>query len=128
MMKDADSHADEDRKLRESAEAKNRAEQLIYTTENTLKQLGDKVSSEDKLAIENAMSELRAAVESNDAQRINQATEALQQASYKLSQALYEQAAKAEGGPQPGPEAEGQPPGEAPPEDEGVIDAEFKEE
>lgn len=129
MMTDADAHAEEDKRLREAAEAKNKAEQLMYTTESTLKQLGDKVPSEDKLAIENAMSELRSAIEANDAPRINAASETLQQAAYKLSQILYEQASKAEGQPAGGPEGGAQEPGAgAPPEDEGVIDAEFKEE
>lgn len=127
MMKNADVHAEEDRKLREAAEAKNRAEQLIYTTESTVKQLGDKVPSDDKLAIENATEELKKAIEANDTARINTAAEALQQASYKLSQMLYEQASKQEGA-RPGEQPGEAPSQEAPPEDEGVIDAEFKEE
>ena len=126
MMRDAEGHAEEDRKLKESAEAKNRAEQLLYATDKSLKELGDKVPSADKLAIENGMSELRAALEANDTQRINTASEALQQSSYKLSQMLYEQASKTQAG-EAGPEAgqEQQPPAE---EEEGVIDAEFKAE
>ncbi|MCE5200081.1 Hsp70 family protein, partial [bacterium] len=129
MMRDAEGHAEEDRKLRESAEARNHAEQLLYTTEKTVKDLGDKVPSADKLAVENAASELRSAIESNDTQRINTAAEALQQVSYKLSEMLYQQASQAQqtqAGPAgeeqaPGPQAEGG-------EDEGVIDAEFKAE
>ena len=126
MMRDADGHAEEDRRLREAAEAKNRAEQLLYSTEKTLKELGDKAPSADKLAIENAMSELRLAIESNDTARINAAAENLQQSSYKLSQMLYEQASQAEAGPQ----TEGAAPGPEQPtqEDEEVIDAEFKAE
>lgn len=125
MMKDAEAHAEEDRRLREAAEAKNRAEQLLYQTDKTLKELGEKVPSADKLAIENAMTELRSAVESNDTARINSAADALQQASYKLSQLLYEQASKQQptGGPEQPPQAEQQP------SEEGeVIDAEFKAE
>ena len=126
MMRDAEGHAEEDRNLRESAEAKNRAEQLLYATDKSLKELGDKVPSADKLAVENAMSELRAALESNDTQRINTASEALQQSSYKLSQMLYEQASKTQAGEaEPEAGAEEQQPSE---EDEGVIDAEFKAE
>jgi len=127
MMRDADGHAEEDRRLREAAEAKNRAEQLLYSTEKTLKELGDKAPSADKLAIENATSELRSAIESNDTARINAAAENLQQSSYKLSQMLYEQASQAEAGSQ----AEGPAPGQAEQptqEDEEVIDAEFKAE
>ncbi|MEN6357693.1 MAG: molecular chaperone DnaK [Armatimonadota bacterium] len=128
MMRDAEGNAEEDRKLRDAAEAKNKAEQLLYSTEKTLKDLGDKVSSEDKLAIESALSELRSAVESNDAARINTASEALQQHAYKLSQMLYEQASKAQEGTPEGQAPEG-PAAEAPKEeDESVIDAEFKAE
>ena len=126
MMRDAEGHAEEDRKLKEAAEAKNRAEQLLYATDKSLKELGDKVPSADKLAIENGISELRAAIEANDTQRINTASEALQQSSYKLSQMLYEQASKTQAG-ETEPEAghEQQPSEE---EEEGVIDAEFKAE
>lgn len=127
MMKDAESHADEDRRLREEAEAKNRADQLLYATEKMLSDLGDKVPSADKLEIESAISELKAARDANDAAQINAAAEKLQQASYKLSQLLYEQTSKQEAET---PEQEpGQPEAEAQePEDEGVIDAEFKAE
>jgi len=89
-----------------------------------LRDLGDKVPSSDKLAIENAISDVKSAIESNDISRINSASDALQQASYKLSQMLYEQAAQAgqpAGSPTGGAE-------ERKPEDEGVIDAEFKAE
>ncbi len=128
MMKDAEAHSDEDRKMREAAEAKNRAEQLLYQTDKMVKDLGDKVPSEDKLAIDNASSELRSALESNDPARINTAAEALQQASYKLSQLLYEQASQTQPTGEPGaPEQEPQP--EEQPSEEGeVIDAEFKAE
>ena len=128
MMKDAEAHADEDKKQRDTAEAKNKAEQLLYSTDKMVKDLGDKVPSEDKLAIDNAMSELRSALESNDPARINTAADSLQQASYKLSQMLYEQASQQQAGPEgptaPGPEPEEQPK----PEGEEVIDAEFKAE
>jgi len=126
MMKNAEAHAEEDRKLREQAEIKNRSEQLVYSTEKLLKDLGDKVPSSDKLAIENAISDLKKAIEANDTERMKTVSENLQQSSYKLSQMLYEQAAQAQAGAAgpaegPGPETKG-------PEDEGVIDAEFKAE
>lgn len=126
MMKNADAHAEEDRKMREAAEAKNRGEQLIYSTEKTLKELGDKVPSADKLAIENAISELKSALESNDTARINAAAESLQQSSYKLSEMLYQQASQSQASPDQGAE---QPQAEEPQaQDEEVIDAEFKAE
>ncbi|MGI6295492.1 MAG: molecular chaperone DnaK [Armatimonadota bacterium] len=122
MMKEAELHSDEDKRLREAAEAKNKAEQMLYSTDKMLKDLGDKVPSAEKLSIENAMSELRTALEANDPEKINAASDNLQQASYKLSQLLYEQSTQQQT-EQPGPAAE-QPAGA---EDEGVIDAEFEE-
>jgi molecular chaperone DnaK len=94
-----------------------------------LKDLGDKVPSADKLAVENGISELKSAIEANDTQRINTASEALQQSSYKLSQLLYEQASQAQGGEQPGGQAyEPQAEEAKKDEEEEVIDAEFKAE
>lgn len=121
MMKEADLHSDEDRRLRETAEAKNHAEQMLYATDKMLKDLGDKVPSADKLAIENSMAELRSALESNDPEKIKAAAESLEQASYKLSQMLYEQSAQQQAGEPTAPEQESA--GKA--EDESVIDAEF---
>lgn len=128
MMRDAEGHAEEDRKQRDAAESKNKAEQMLYQTEKMLKDLGDKVPSADKLAIENGISELRTAIGSNDPDKINAAADALQQSSYKLSQMLYEQASQAQAGAaggQEGPAPEAEPKKD---EDEGVIDAEFKAE
>lgn len=123
MMRDAEAHAAEDKNVREAAEAKNRGEQLLYTTDNLLKELGDKVPSDQKMTVENAMSELRSAIEANDTSRILSATDALQQASYKLSEIMYQQTGGAET-TSPGPETE--EPGGGGGEEEGVIDAEFK--
>ena len=124
MMRDAEGHAEEDRKLRETAETRNQAEQLIYATEKSLKELGDKVPSSDKLNAENAIASVRKALESNDVDQIKSATDALQQASYSLAQMAYQQASQAQAGPtqEPGAPQEGEKP------DEGVIDAEFKAE
>jgi molecular chaperone DnaK len=127
MIREAELHAEEDRRLKEAAEAKNRAEHLIYQTEKMLKDLGDKVPSDDKLRIENAVSQVRSAIESNDTQRIKSTSDQLEQETYKLAQILYGQAAQAgtaagqtaapggDGGPKTG-------------EDDTVIDAEFKAE
>ncbi|MCL6518785.1 MAG: molecular chaperone DnaK [Armatimonadetes bacterium] len=123
MVADAQRFAEEDRKAREAAETRNRADSLIYQTEKLLRDLGDKVPSDQKVNIENAISEVRSALNSNDMERIRQATDNLQQASYKLSEIMYQQAAAgaATGGAEAGARQEGKP-GE-----EGVIDAEFKE-
>lgn len=129
MVRDAESHAEEDRKAKEAAEARNQAEQLIYLTEKNLKELGDKVPADERSSIESAISELRNALNTNDTSAIRSASEKLQQESYKLSERLYQQASQqyAETGAQaPGSAATGEE--EQKSEEEGVIDAEFKAE
>ena len=90
MVKDAEANADSDKKKRESVEAKNQAESLIHSTEKSLEEHGDKVSAEDKEAIENAMGELKTALEGDDGDEINTKAQALAEASMKMGQAIYE--------------------------------------
>jgi len=90
MVKDAEANADSDKKKRESVEAKNQAESLVHSTEKSLEEHGDKVSAEDKEAIENAMGELKTALEGDDADEINTKAQALAEASMKMGQAIYE--------------------------------------
>ena len=90
MVKDAEANADADKARREAVEAKNAAEGLIDSTEKSLAEHEDKVSAEDKEAIENAIGELRTAVESDDAEEIGAKTQALAEASMKMGQAIYE--------------------------------------
>ncbi len=96
MVREAEQYAEEDRRRREAAEAKNRAEQLVYQTEKSLKDYGDKISDEDRSTVESALSNLKEKLTGDDTVAITSATEALQQASYKLAEAVYAQA-------QPGP-------------------------
>jgi molecular chaperone DnaK len=96
MIKEAEAHAEEDRKARELAETKNNAENLIYSTEKSLREMGDKVDSSTKSAIESAIAELRKALEGNDAVEIRTKTEALVKASHKLAEAVYQQAQQAQ--------------------------------
>jgi molecular chaperone DnaK len=96
MVREAEQYAEEDRRRREAAEAKNRAEQLVYQTEKSLKDYGDKISDEDRSAVESALTNLKEKLAGDDTVAITSATEALQQASYKLAEAVYAQA-------QPGP-------------------------
>lgn len=124
MVRDAEGHAEEDRVAREAAEVRNQAEQLIYLTDKNLRELGDKVPSDEKATIESAMGELREAINSNDTERIRTTTEKLQQESYKLSERLYQQASQQAGAPTG--DAGSQPSEEQSGEDESVIDAEFK--
>ncbi len=90
MVKDAEANAEADKKRRESVEAKNQAESLIHSTEKSLEEHGDKVSAEDKEAIENAIAELKTAVEGDDGDEINAKAQALAEASMKMGQAIYE--------------------------------------
>jgi len=96
MIHEAEQYAEEDRRRREAAEAKNRAEQIVYQTEKSLKDYGDKISDEDRTTVERALADLKEKLTGDDTVAITSATEALQQASYKLAEAVYAQA-------QPGP-------------------------
>jgi len=116
MVKDAEQFAEDDKKRREAAEAKNNAESLIHTTERQLSEHGDKVDATTKSEIEAAIAEAKTAVEGGDVAAMNEKGQALAQAAMKLGQAIYEkeQAAAAS------PEAEA-------PKEEDVVDAEFSE-
>lgn len=94
MVKDAEAHADEDRQAKESAEARNEADSLIYSTEKSLTDYGEKISEEDKTQINEAISALRSALDSGDAAQIKEKSEALKQASHKLAEEVYKQSAE----------------------------------
>jgi len=116
MVREAEAHAEEDRKERERVDAKNEADALLYQTEKALKEYGDKGSPEEKQNIENGMKELKKAMEGQDLEAIKQKTEALKQASYKLSEELYKNAQASQGaagaGPGQGSGFSGQPGGQ----------------
>ncbi|MDQ0510985.1 molecular chaperone DnaK [Ancylobacter amanitiformis] len=113
MVKDAEAHAEEDKKRRAVVEAKNHAEALIHSTEKALGEHGDKVGAPEKAAIETALTELKSAIEGDDAEAIATKTNTLAQASLKLGEAMY---ASQSGGADAGG---------APKDD--VVDAEFTE-
>jgi molecular chaperone DnaK len=98
MVKDAEQHAEEDKKAKERAEARNEADSLVYTTEKSLSDYGEKVSDSDKQSIRSAIDELRKALEGDDLEDIKQKTEALKQASHTLAQTVYQQAQQEGGG------------------------------
>jgi molecular chaperone DnaK len=125
MVKEAEQFAEEDKKRRAAAEAKNNAESLIHTTEKQLQEHGDKVAPDVKTEIETAISEAKAAVESGDPDRMTEKTNALTQAAMKLGQAMYEQqqAQAQQAGGEAG--AAGEAAAEQPNEE--VVDAEFSE-
>jgi molecular chaperone DnaK len=91
MVKEAEIHAEEDRKEREKAEARNEADTMIYGIEKNVKDLGDKVSAEDKSKTEEAIADLRRALEGDDVEAIKAKTETLKQASYKIAEEIYKQ-------------------------------------
>jgi molecular chaperone DnaK len=122
MVKEAEQFAEEDKKRRASAEAKNNAESLIHTTEKQLAEHGDKVEPAVKSEIETAISEAKAAVESGDPDQMSEKTNALTQSAMKLGEAMYK-AQQAETQAAAGEEAETTPPNA----DEEVVDAEFSE-
>ena len=127
MMKDAESHAEEDRKRREEIEVRNRADQAVYAAEKMLQDMGDKIAASDKAAVDSAIGELKTAVGSNDTAAMNRAMEQLTQAQHKAAESLYKQAgASAGSGPEAGAgSAGGQTAGDAAPGE--VIDAEVVE-
>jgi molecular chaperone DnaK len=94
MVKDAEAHAEEDRRRRDEAEERNRADTLVYQTEKFLREHGDKVSGEDKTAAESALAEVKEALLGDDLGRITSSTEALAVASQKFATQAYEQAAQ----------------------------------
>lgn len=124
MVKEADSHAEEDSKRKEEAEARNTADNLVYTTEKTVKDVGDKVSEEDRATIEESLNETKEALKGDDVEAIKSSTEKLSQEAHKLAEVVYQQAqASQEGAGGEGSEQEDQ----GPKEDE-VIDAEVVDE
>ncbi|MHA1132840.1 MAG: molecular chaperone DnaK [Alphaproteobacteria bacterium] len=122
MVKEAESHAEEDKKRRELVEARNQAEALVHSTDKMLSDFGDKVSAEDKAAIEAAVAELKTAAEGEDPEAIAQKVDAVAQASMKLGEAMYQTSQGAAGG-----EEEGGPSAEAGSPDEDVVDVDFEE-
>jgi molecular chaperone DnaK len=122
MVKEAESHAEEDKKRRELVEVRNQSEALIHSTEKMLTDFGDKVSAEDKAAIEAAAADVKTAAEGEDVEDIKQKLEALAQASMKLGEAMY-QSNDAEAGAE-GPSADA-PGGDG--GDENVVDVDFEE-
>ncbi|MBV2142084.1 molecular chaperone DnaK [Falsochrobactrum sp. TDYN1] len=119
MVKDAEANAEADKQRRDAVEARNQAESLIHSTDKSLKDYGDKVSAEDKQAIEDALAALRTAVEGDNAEDIKAKTQTLAEASMKLGQAMYEAAQASE-------EAGAQGDEQASSNDD-VVDADYEE-
>jgi molecular chaperone DnaK len=130
MAKEADAHAAEDKAARDSIEAKNQLDSMVYNIEKMLKEHGDKISGSERGDVENALADAKKALESNDKATMEKARENLTAASHKLAEQMYK-AAQPQGGAQGAPGA-GPTPGASPSggdgqakKDEGVIDAEY---
>jgi molecular chaperone DnaK len=121
MVKDAEAHAEEDKKRKAAVEAKNHAEALVHSTEKALSEHGSKVGEPERRAIENALADLKEALKGTDAEAIAAKSNTLAQASMKLGEAMYK--AQQEGG-SGGPDAPG---GGAGAKKDDVVDAEFTE-
>ncbi|HLK47680.1 MAG TPA: molecular chaperone DnaK [Bryobacteraceae bacterium] len=125
MAKDAESHAADDRKQRDTIEAKNKADAMVYNVEKTLKEHRSKISDAEAKEIEEALAETKKAIQENDPDRINATTDRLTAASHKLAEAMYKAASSQPGGPTP--PSDGGKPGEEGKKDgkDNVVDAEF---
>ncbi|MCB1715009.1 MAG: Hsp70 family protein, partial [Candidatus Competibacteraceae bacterium] len=121
MVKDAEAHAEEDRKFRELVDVRNQGENLIHATEKTLKDLGEKVDSAERGQIESAMADLRTALKGDNQSAIESKSQTLAELSGKLAERVYAQTSEDQ------PDASGQAKTDGGSKDEGVVDAEFEE-
>jgi molecular chaperone DnaK len=131
MVRDAETHADEDKKKRKEVEVRNNADILVYETEKNMKEFGDNLDSETRSKIDLAINRLKEALKGSDTNEIKSATESLQQVWHEASAQIYQQAgaqAGPQGGPQAGPGEQAGPTGQqtTPPQDENVVDADYE--
>jgi molecular chaperone DnaK len=122
MIKDAEAHAEEDKKLTELVHARNHADGLIHATEKSLKELGDQVHGDEKANIEKAIEALKEAIKTDDKEKIEAKTNDLTEVAGKLAERVYAQASQAEGGAEQAHQGSSKPA-----DDDGVIDADFEE-
>jgi molecular chaperone DnaK len=127
LIKDAELHAEDDKKKRDLVDARNHADALVYSTEKSIKDLGDKIDAETKSKVEAAIEPLKKAMEGDDAEEIKRLSEELTQASHKLAEAMYQQASQTDAQQQAGTGATGQEQAGPSTPDEDVVDADFEE-
>jgi molecular chaperone DnaK len=126
MVKGAEAHADEDRRKREEIEARNRADNLVYSCEKLLRENRDKIGDADAKAVEAAVAETKKAIEAGDVEGINRAAEELTRASHRLAEVIYQTAQSGDGGPASAGQSSGPEPGaQSGSDDDEVIDAEY---
>ena len=122
LVKDAETHAEEDKKKREMEDARNNADSMIYATEKSVKEAGDKLDESTKSDINKAIEDLKKAMETDNTEEIKRLTDELTQASHKLAETMYAQASA-----QTQESAEGAEPACDSKKDEDVVDADFEE-
>ena len=127
MVKDAEANAEADEKRRALIDAKNKADSMVYSTEKSLKEYGDKIPAEEKSAVENAIADVRSAMESEDPEAINSKVEALTQASMKIGQYIYSQSAESQDSTSGEESTDNNTSNTEEKKDEKVVDAEFEE-
>ena len=121
MVKDAEANKEADKKKRESVDARNQADSLVFSTEKSLKEHGDKVSAEEKKAIENGIADLKKSLEGTDVEDIKKKTQSLIQVSMKLGEAVYKSQQK------PGASKSENPKDAKPNDKDNVVDADFED-
>ena len=128
MVKDAESHADEDKRKKGLVEARNKADQVVYTTEKTLREYGDKVSPDEKKKIEQAIEKVKAVLNSNNKDEIDRATDELLQASHRIAEEMYKKttAQQQATGTQTQAEEQKGDTGEKKEGKEGAVDADYE--
>ena len=125
MVKEAEANAESDKKKRETVDVKNQADTMVHSAEKNLKEFGDKVSDQEKNAIENDIKTLKEAIASDDIEKIKSGLEALTQSSMKLGEAMYK--AQQQDAPSPEDVPTSGEPNDAKENNEKVVDAEFEE-
>ena len=119
MVKDAEANKEADKKKRESVDARNQADSLVFSTEKSLKEHGDKISAEEKKAIENGIADLKKSLQGTDSEDIKKKTQSLIQVSMKLGEAVYKSQQK--------PEANAKDSKQEEKDKDNVVDADFED-
>lgn len=127
LVKEAEVHAEEDKKRKELIEARNQADSFIYSVEKNVKEFGDKIDAAEKAKIEDAIAKLKKAIEGEDLQAIQEAQEELTNASHKLAEAMYAKTAQQQAGPEAQGSAGGGAQESAGRKDDDVVDADFED-
>jgi molecular chaperone DnaK len=127
MVRDAEAHADEDKKRREAIEARNHADSMVYSTENSLKEFGDKIDAAERGNIENKLAELKKLMEGEDAEAIKKGTDDLTKSAHKLAEAMYAKGTGCGDGDCGASCGSAEQSGTSKPKGDNVVEADFEE-